>query len=91
MCRPQPVVLVEAVTESPRMFCFITIESDLPNIIKKSVTIKQVSADVNKLVLFDPQDYSSLSPLPPGQDALIGNAVGNDVHHLPELHLVRPD
>ena len=36
----------------------ITIESDLPNIIKKSVTIKQVSADVNKLVLFDPQDYS---------------------------------
>ncbi len=36
----------------------ITIESDLPNIIKKSVTIKQVSADVNKLVLFDAKDYS---------------------------------
>ena len=38
----------------------ITIESDLPNIIKKSVTIKQVSADVNKLVLFDAQDYSRM-------------------------------
>ena len=36
----------------------ITIESDLPNIIKKSITIKQVSADVNKLILFDAQDYS---------------------------------
>ncbi|MCM1561336.1 MAG: hypothetical protein NC123_17635 [Butyrivibrio sp.] len=35
----------------------IVIESDLPNIIKKRVTIKQVSADVNKLILFDAQDY----------------------------------
>ena len=35
----------------------ITIESDLPNIIKKSVTIKQVSADVNKLVIYDSSDY----------------------------------
>ena len=31
----------------------VTIESDLPNIIKKSLTIKAVSADVNKLVLYD--------------------------------------
>ena len=37
----------------------ITIESDLPNIIKKSVTIKQVSADVNKLVLYDSADYAT--------------------------------
>lgn len=37
----------------------ITIESDLPNIIKKSVTIKQVSADVNKLVVYDAEDYSN--------------------------------
>ena len=37
----------------------ITIESDLPNIIKKSVTIKQVSADVNKLVIYDAVDYSN--------------------------------
>lgn len=35
----------------------ITIESDLPNIIKKSVTIKHVSADVNKLILLDASDY----------------------------------
>lgn len=35
----------------------ITIESDLPNIIKKSVTIKQVSADVNKLIIYDSSDY----------------------------------
>ncbi|MCX4307618.1 MAG: hypothetical protein OSJ69_17645 [Acetatifactor sp.] len=35
----------------------VTIESDLPNIIQKNVTIKQVSADVNKLVLFDAKDY----------------------------------
>ena len=27
------------------------------NIIKKSVTIKQVSADVNKLVIYDSSDY----------------------------------
>ena len=37
----------------------ITIESDLPNIIKKSVTIKQVSADVNKLIIYDAEDYSN--------------------------------
>ena len=37
----------------------ITIESDLPNIIKKSVTIRQVSADVNKLVIYDAEDYSN--------------------------------
>jgi len=37
----------------------ITIEADLPNIIKKSVTIKQVSADVNKLVLYDTADYAT--------------------------------
>ncbi|TCL60581.1 hypothetical protein EDD76_102279 [Kineothrix alysoides] len=35
----------------------IMIESDLPNIIKKSVTIKRVNADVNKLVLLDANDY----------------------------------
>ena len=37
----------------------LTIEADLPNIIKKSVTIKQVSADVNKLILFDSTDYAA--------------------------------
>jgi len=37
----------------------ITIESDLPNIIKKSVTIRQVSADVNKLVIYDAEDYAN--------------------------------
>ena len=37
----------------------ITIESDLPNIIKKSVTIRQVSADVNKLVIYDSSDYET--------------------------------
>lgn len=36
----------------------IVIESDLPNVIQKSVTIKQVSADVNKLVLYNGQDYT---------------------------------
>lgn len=36
----------------------LTIESDLPNIIKKSVTIKQLSSDVNKLVIYDASDYS---------------------------------
>ena len=37
----------------------ITIESDLPNIIKKSVTIKQVSADVNKLIIYDAENYAN--------------------------------
>ena len=37
----------------------VTIEADLPNIIKKSVTIKQVSADVNKLILYDSADYAA--------------------------------
>ena len=37
----------------------IVIESDLPNIIKKSITIKSVSADVNKLVLLDANDYTT--------------------------------
>jgi hypothetical protein len=37
----------------------VTIEADLPNITKKSVTIKQVSADVNKLVLYDTADYTT--------------------------------
>lgn len=35
----------------------ITIEADLPNIIKKNITIKQVSADVNKLVLYNAANY----------------------------------
>ena len=34
------------------------IETDLPNIVKKELTIKSVSADVNKLVLYNPEsDY----------------------------------
>ena len=37
----------------------ITIESDLPNIIKKSVTIRQVSADVNKLIIYDAENYAN--------------------------------
>ena len=37
----------------------VVIESDLPNIIKKQLTLKSVSADVNKLVLYDARnDYS---------------------------------
>lgn len=36
----------------------VIIETDLPNIIKKELTIKSVSADVNKLVLYNPEsDY----------------------------------
>ena len=35
------------------------IESDLPNIIKKNITIKRVTADVNKLVLLDATDYQT--------------------------------
>lgn len=34
----------------------LTIESDLPNILKKNVVIKQVSADVNKLIIYDTTD-----------------------------------
>ena len=36
----------------------VMIESDLPNIIQKNVIIKQVSADVNKLVLYNSLDYT---------------------------------
>lgn len=38
----------------------LVIESDLPNIIKKSVTIKQLSSDVNKLIIYDANDYSQI-------------------------------
>lgn len=38
----------------------LTIETDLPNILRKNVTVKQVSADVNKLVLYDAADYASV-------------------------------
>mgnify|MGYP006874666312 CR=1 FL=1 len=34
----------------------VTIESDLPNILKKNVVFKQVSADVNKLIIYDAAD-----------------------------------
>lgn len=34
----------------------VTIESDLPNILKKNVVFKQVSADVNKLIIYDTSD-----------------------------------
>lgn len=34
----------------------VTIESDLPNILKKNVVFKQVSADVNKLIIYDTTD-----------------------------------
>ena len=37
----------------------ITIESDLPNIIKKNITIRRVSADVNKIILYDAQNYEN--------------------------------
>ena len=33
------------------------IEADLPNVIQKRITIKSVSADVNKLVIYDAADY----------------------------------
>lgn len=35
----------------------IIIESDLPNILKKNVVVKQTNMDVNKLVLYDSADY----------------------------------
>ncbi len=35
------------------------IESDLPNVIDKQITIKSVSADVNKLVIYDAADYET--------------------------------
>ena len=34
----------------------VIIESDLPNILKKNVVFKQVSADVNKLIIYDATD-----------------------------------
>lgn len=34
----------------------VTIESDLPNILKKNVVFKQVSAGVNKLIIYDTTD-----------------------------------
>ena len=37
----------------------VIIESDLPNILKKSLTLKSVSADVNKLILFDTSSSTS--------------------------------
>ena len=35
------------------------IESDLPNVIDKQITIKSVSTDVNKLVIYDAADYET--------------------------------
>ncbi len=35
------------------------IESDLPNVISKQITIKSVSSDVNKLVIYDAADYET--------------------------------
>lgn len=35
------------------------IEADLPNVIKKQITIKSVSSDVNKLVIYDAADYET--------------------------------
>lgn len=37
----------------------IIIETDLPNIIRKNITIKSVSADVNKLIIYDASDYET--------------------------------
>lgn len=37
----------------------VIIETDLPNIITKNITIKSVSADVNKLVIYDATDYEN--------------------------------
>ena len=33
------------------------IEADLPNVISKRITIKSVSSDVNKLIIYDATDY----------------------------------
>ena len=35
------------------------IEADLPNVITKQITIKSVSSDVNKLVIYDAADYEN--------------------------------
>ncbi len=37
----------------------IIVEADLPNIITKNITIKSVSADVNKLIIYDATDYAT--------------------------------
>ncbi len=36
-----------------------TIEADLPNVIRKQITIKSLSSDVNKLVIYDAADYET--------------------------------
>lgn len=35
------------------------IEADLPNVINKQITIKSVSSDVNKLIIYDAADYET--------------------------------
>lgn len=35
------------------------IEADLPNVISKQITIKSVSSDVNKLIIYDAADYEN--------------------------------
>ncbi len=35
------------------------IEADLPNVINKQITIKSVSSDVNKLIIYDAADYEN--------------------------------
>ena len=35
------------------------IEADLPNVISKQITIKSVSSDVNKLIIYDATDYEN--------------------------------
>lgn len=36
-----------------------TIEADLPNVINSRITVKSVSADVNKLIIYDAADYQT--------------------------------
>lgn len=40
-------------------FGTVIVEADLPNIITKNITIKSVSADVNKLIIYDAADYET--------------------------------
>ncbi len=47
-------IRVEIVKNAARGYL---IETDLPNVISKQITIKSLSADVNKLVIYDAADY----------------------------------
>ncbi len=70
----------------------VNIDADLPNIVEKSIVIKQTNLDVNKLIVYDSNDYVTKRTYYKHPDGTYDTTDSNRITPVvQEIHSVTPD